>query len=171
MFFTLKITPKHEMSNDVLWPPCGWRFSITAEAKLVISPGPAVEQTPGQRQMCGARPWCSIPLCWAPSRGASGELHSTARRKGHIPLSCQPLKARPHERGSTEMTTHCPCLLWSVWPGVVRKTEQTGKLQTTPAIQINRWKPVRTESRVVKKTDCLRCNAAFVSKTLPCKSI
>lgn len=67
--------------------------------------------------------WCVEPgpepasLGAEPPPGVPAEstwLHSTARRKGHIPLSCLPLKARPHQRSCTEVTNlQYPCVLWS----------------------------------------------------------
>lgn len=35
MSSTLKITKKPEISNETLWPPCGWSFTITVETKTV----------------------------------------------------------------------------------------------------------------------------------------
>lgn len=48
-----------------------------------------------------------------------------------------------------------------LWAGVARKTEQTGKLQTTSAIQTNRWKATRAKLGVIKKRHWLRCKCSF----------
>lgn len=176
MFFSLKITPKHEMSNDALWPLCGLRFSITAEAKLVISPRPAVELT---GSMAKADVWNQAlnqhPSVLSPLQGCQQRALGCTALPGERDTSlCPACHWRPgHTREAAQRwpTYSIPVCCGVLWPGVVRKREQTGKLQTTPAIQTKRWKPARTKSGVIKKIDWLRCNAAFVCKTLPCKSI
>lgn len=92
------------------------------------------------------------PLGAGPLQGCQQGVHSTARTKGHIPLSCLPLMASPCQSSCTEMpNTQCPCLSWSALTRSCQKTKQTGKLQKTPTILTNRWKPVRTKLVVIKK--------------------
>lgn len=112
---------------------------------------------PWQRQTCGT----SIPSGLSPLQGCQ-QRANTARRKDTS--LCPVCLWRPGHTGEAAQrwpTYIVPVCYGVLWPGVVRKTEQTGKLQTTPAIQTERWKPVRTKSGVIKKTDWLRCNAAF----------
>lgn len=93
----------------------------------------------GRRVEPGPEP--ASPRCWAPSRGASREHMAarTARRKGHLSLSCLALKTRPRQRSCTEMiNTQCPS-----------------------AIQTNRWKAARAKLGVIKKRHWLRCKCSF----------
>lgn len=132
-------------------------------------------QAPWQRLMCGTRPWTSIPSVLSPLQGCQQRALGCTALPGERDTSlCPACHWRPgHTREAAQRwpTYSIPVCCGVLWPGVVRKREQTGKLQTTPAIQTKRWKPARTKSGVIKKIDWLRCNAAFVCKTLPCKSI
>lgn len=164
MFFTLKINTKtwnvkwcplttmwmeiqhHSRSKagDFTWASCGTESMTKAD----VEPDPDA----------------ASPQCWAPSRGASCTAQPGERDTSLCP-------AWPWWPGHTRQaaqrwqTPSVPVCYGVLWPRVVRKTEQTGKLQTTPDKQMETCK-----NKPIKKIDWVRCNAAFVSKTLPCKS-
>lgn len=103
----------------------------------------------------GAGPPPGVPAesTWLP--GLPGERDTSLCpawhwRPGHAREAAQ--------RWSTHSVPVCCGVLW---PGLARKTEQTGKLQTTSAIQTNRWKAARAKLGVIKKRHWLRCKCSF----------
>ena len=165
MFSTLKITTKHEMSNDALWPLCGWSFSITVETKRVtcimadcrtgsMANADMWKQAVNQHLLpfCGTLP--GVPAREHPDSTRARSCHRThsctASRRGRhfFVLSVVQHQTKPEKLLSIWSTysvlVHCEVL----WPGVVRKTEKTGNYrQANPATQTNGWKTV-TKNRI-----------------------
>lgn len=162
MFCALKITTQHEMSNDTLWPPWGWSFSITVETKMVPLSRLTVEQAPWQMQMCGNRSWTSSSFpSVAPSQGASKRAHSCHSTHGHgqhkrETFRCVVCRWTPDPaRDTTQQVTDTqrPRSLWSTFTPSCQKDRKGRKLQTSnPGNPDKRWKTV-TKNRISSHKD------------------
>lgn len=102
---------------------------------------------PWQRQTCGT----SIPSGLSPLQGCQQRAQH-CQEKGHIPLSCLPLEARPHWRSCTEMTNiHCPCLLWSALTRSCQENRTDRKTTDNPSNPDREMETCKNKIRSHKK--------------------
>ena len=154
MFSTLKITTKHEMSNDTLWPPCGWSFSITVETKRVT----VIMADCRTGSMANADMWKQavnqhlLPFCGTlPGVPAREHPDSTRARSCHRTHSCTASRRGRHFFVLSVVQHQTkPEKLLSIWSTVslstvkyfdhgCREDRKDGKLQTSKPSNSDKW--------------------------------
>lgn len=157
MFSTLKITTKHEMSTETLWPPWGWSFSITVETKMVTfitadcGTG-SMANADVRKQAMNQQSFASV----APAQGCQQEstqlsqdtlLHCQQKRETFPCVVCHWTPDQARETTQQMTNTQCPCSPWSTLTRSCQEDRKDRKLQTNNPSNPDKWMENRNKEQ------------------------
>jgi len=142
----------------------GQRTGSTADADVREEAGK--QHVPPSR---GTLPGCQ------PAHTAGRGHARTASRKGDVSLCCLSLNTRPSQRNHSADEQHTVSVstvgCFDRELSGRQKSQETTDEQPQQPRQTDGKRQQRTELAVIKQIHWLRCNAAFVRKIMPCRSI